>query len=159
MFIYGSLPSVQSDQMRNTEPDFLVYKGQRRLSNVVLPSNFLKLRLYLTINIRDGLLIPKILFICGPREQVQTLPLIFLKFQVNPYPSSNFLKLNLRFIYNEILSTMKAIDTIMGFRASLTLYIREHSKITSSKHKGGRVSEKMILDYLGGRRGIEKDDG
>ena len=60
--------------MRNTEPDFLVYKGQRRLSNVVLPTNFLKLRLYLTINIRDGLLIPQILFICGPREQVQILP-------------------------------------------------------------------------------------
>ena len=124
MFIYGSLPSVQSDQMRNIEPDFLVYKGQRRLSNVVLPSNFLKLRLYLTINIRDGLLIPQILFVCGPREQVQILPpLIFLEFQVNPYPSSNFLKLSLRFIYNEILSTMKATGTIMGFRAFLTLYI------------------------------------
>ena len=54
---------------------------------------------------------------------------------------------------------MKAIDTIMVFRASLTLYIREHSKITSSKHKGEGVSEKMILDYMEGRRGIEKDDG
>ena len=63
-------------------PDFLVYKGQRRLSNVVLPCNVLKLRLYSTINIRDGLLIPQILFICGPREQVQILPpLFFLSFR------------------------------------------------------------------------------
>ena len=54
---------------------------------------------------------------------------------------------------------MKATGTIMGFRASLTLYIREHSKITSSKHKGGGVSEKMILDYVGGGRGLAKDDG
>ena len=54
--------------------DFLVYKGQRRLSNVVLPRNFLKLRLYLTINIRDGLLIPQILFICGPRLREEVSP-------------------------------------------------------------------------------------
>ena len=62
--------------MRNTETDFLVYKGQRRLSNVVLPCNVLKLRLYSTINIRDGLLIPQIIFICGPREQVQKLQIL-----------------------------------------------------------------------------------
>ena len=39
------------------------------------------------------------------------------------------------------------------------IIIRERSKITSSRHKGGGVSEKMILDYVGGGRGIAKDDG
>ena len=84
------------------------------------------------ILLRDRLLIPQVLIFCGPRKQVQTPslpPFIFLKFNLkfkeNPYPPlSSFLKLNLRFIYNQILSTMKATgNDKVGFRASLTLLV------------------------------------
>ena len=41
----------------------------------------------------------------------------------------------------------------------MTYSIRDRSEITSSKHKGGGISEKMILDYVEGGRGLAKDDG
>jgi hypothetical protein len=50
-------------------------------------------------------------------------------------------------------------DVLFNGPYFIIIHIREHSKITSSRHKGGGVSEKMILDYVGGGGGIAEDDG
>ena len=40
-------------------------------------------------------------------------------------------------------------DVSYVFLGWLFKLVRERSKITSSRHKGGGVSKKMILDYVG----------